>query len=126
MNDEEASGNFKRIPALVGDQEPTAAGAASGEKEAVAIAAGTLEELSRQSEHQRSERLRNQVHYAIVVLIWLGGFLTALALLCVAWHHMVTVKWCWLSDVQESVLETFLFSGALFSAAGRYVATRIF
>jgi hypothetical protein len=128
MSDEASQNHFKAIPPLPGEQAtpPSGSEPTSGEREAAALAAGTLEEQSKKSEHQRNERLRNHTHNAIVYLIWLSFCLIVVGLLSSAWHHLLPLKWGWLSETQLSVLDTFIFSGALVSVVGRYIMTRIF
>jgi len=119
--------DFRRVP----DLSEAETGAAeqdresSGEREAAAVAAGTLEEESKRSEHIRSESLRDHVHRGMLALVWLIFILIAFAILVVTWHHLVPESWCWLSNTQLGVLETFLFSGALVSAAAGYIRVRI-
>ena len=125
MNDRHPIDDFKRVPDL-GRVETGAAerlGESSGEKEAAAVAAGTLEEQSKRSEHRRSERLRDHIHRAMVCLVWLILFLIVIAILVVSWHHLVPEGWCWLSAIQLGVL--FLFSGALVAGAARYITARV-
>ncbi len=128
MSDEAAANDFKTIPGpTVAESEgnPAAGGDLSGEKEAAAVAAGTLEEESKKAEHGRSERLRNHIHRAVIGIIWIIFGLAAIALLAVAAHYMLPGRFAWLSDDQLSKLQTFLFSGAVTGAAGRYLTTRV-
>jgi hypothetical protein len=72
MNREQPN-DFKRIPELAGaETEPASITEhAEGQKEAAAVAAGTLEEESKRAEHCRTERLRNHVNRAAIAAVWL-------------------------------------------------------
>jgi hypothetical protein len=118
-DDAAPNGGFKRIPDAAVEDLPTS-GDAAGQKEAAAVEAGTLEEQSR----VLTQSIRRHINLSILVLIWLSVALIAIALIVAAIHHLST--WGWLSEIQLSVLDTFLFSGALVSAAGRYIVTRVF
>jgi hypothetical protein len=119
---------FKTVPDLAGTTElrsEDAQGQSSGEKEAAAVAAGTLEDESKKAEHGRIERLRNHVNMAALGGVWLLFFLFTSATLIVALHYMMPTKWCWLTDGQLTAMTTFLTSGAISGAAVRYMTTRI-
>ncbi|MDQ6869142.1 MAG: hypothetical protein M3178_12355 [Pseudomonadota bacterium] len=126
MNREQPN-DFKRIPELAGaETEPASiTGDAEGQKEAAAVAAGTLEEESKRAEHRRTERLRNHVNRAAIAAVWLFFLLFAFGIVAVAWHYLTPEKYAWLSDSQLTTLKTFLASGAITGTAGRYLAARI-
>jgi hypothetical protein len=111
---------FKKIPATAGSEDISMSGDAAGQREAAAVEAGTLEEQSK----VLTQTLRQHINAAIVFLIWLSFVLISVALIIAAVHHLS--PWGWLTEIQLAVLDTFLFSGALVSAAGRYIVTRIF
>ena len=128
MSDSTPTANdFKKVPDLSGAETGVAErrGESSGEKEAAAVAAGTLEEESKRLEHRRSERLRDYIHGAMLGVVLVIGVLIGIAIVVVAWHHLVPESWCWLSGTQLGVLETFLFSGALVSGGARYITARM-
>ena len=126
MNDEQPN-DFKTIPASAdAETEPTpVTGDQEGQKEAAAVAAGTLEIESKRAEHRRTERLRDHVNLAAIVAVWFFFFLFVLAIGVIAWHYLTPEKWAWLSDSQLTAVKTFLASSAVTGAAGRYLAVRV-
>jgi hypothetical protein len=123
MNREQPN-DFKRIPELAGTESEPASitGDTEGQKEAAAVAAGTLEEESKRAEHRRTERLRNHVNVAAIAVVWI---FFSLGIIAVAWHYLMPEKYAWLSDSQLTALKTFLASGAITGTAGRYLAARV-
>jgi hypothetical protein len=126
MNDEQPN-DFKKIPELAGAETEAASATtdAKGQKEAAAVAAGTLEEESKRAEHNRTERLRNHVNRAAIVAVWFFFFLFVLAIGVIAWHYLMPEKLALLSDSQLTAVKTFLASSAITGAAGRYLAVRV-
>jgi hypothetical protein len=128
MNEIPPAEDFKIVPDIAGVPEVQPEGLpepTSGEKEAASLASGTLEEESKKAEHSRTERLRNHVHRAAVCSVWLLFFLVTSALIIVAYHYLVSERYCWLSDGQLTTVTTFLTSGAISAAAVRYMTARI-
>jgi hypothetical protein len=120
-NDAGSAGQFKQIPANAGSEdERTPTEDTAGEREAVALDAGTLEDQTK----ALTQSLRKHVNWAVLLLIWLSAALIAVALIIAAFHHLT--PWGWLTEIQLAVLDTFLFSGALVSTAGRYIVARVF
>lgn len=116
----DAGGEFRKIPETAGSESHSIPGDTAGEKEAAALGAGTLEEQSK----QLTQSLRRHINFSILVLVWLSVGLIGTALIVAAIHHLTL--WGWLSEIQLAVLDTFLFSGALVSTAGRYIVARVF
>jgi hypothetical protein len=126
MNDEQPD-DFKTIPDSADAEIAPASvtGDAKGQKEAAAVAAGTLEEESKRAEHRRTEQLRDHVNMAAIIAVWLFFFLFVLAIGVTAWHYLMPEKLAWLSDSQLTLVKTFLASGAVTGAASRYLAARV-
>jgi hypothetical protein len=119
--------DFRTIPesADAGTEAASVTGDAKGQKEAAAVAAGTLEEESKRAEHHRTERLRDHVNRAAIFAVWFFFFLFVLAIGVIAWHYLMPEKCAWLSDSQLTAVKTFLASSAVTGAAGRYLAVRV-
>src|SRR5829696_8643622 len=85
---------FKTVPQLGATElgASVARGESDGEKEAAAVAAGTLEEQSR----ILTQSLRKHTNLAILVLIWLSVILVGMALIVAVFHHLS--PWGWLTD----------------------------
>ena len=67
--------------------------------------------------HRRSERTRNLFSEGMLWLVRSLIFVTVTAVLVTAWHHLAPSNMHWLSDEQLADIRTFLFSGAVISAA---------
>jgi len=105
---------FKQIPDTAGSEDAASVpGDTAGQREAAAVGAGTLEEQTR----ALTQSLRRHINFSILVLIWLSVVLVGVALIVAAIHHLS--PWGWLTEMKLAVLDTFLFSGALVSTAGR-------
>jgi hypothetical protein len=125
--DDEPPNDFKRIPASAGEETESASvtGDVEGQKEAAAVAAGTLEKESKRAEQSRTERLRNHVNRAAIGAVWLFFSLFSAGIVVVAWHYLMPEKYAWLSDSQLTVVKTFLASGVITGTAGRYLSARV-
>jgi hypothetical protein len=100
-------------------------GNGDAQREARAIAAGTLEDLSKRSEHRRSEKFRDHISHAALGVIWLLFALFVISLVFLACHYLLPKQWAWLDQDQLDTLKTLVFSGAITSTATAYFAKRM-
>jgi hypothetical protein len=86
---------FKTVPDLAGTTElrsEDAQGQSSGEKEAAAVASGSLEEETRRAEHGRSERFNPFTEH--IMSVWLFLFLSSEAIAMPTKRHFSeSVRW---------------------------------
>ena len=124
---DEYPNDFQTIPELSGAEAESVSvtGDAESQKEAAAVAAGTLELESKRAEHRRTERIRDHVNMAAIFVVWFFFSLFVIAIGVVAWHYLTPERLAWLSDSQLTAVKTFLASGAVTGTAGRYLAARV-
>lgn len=94
------------------------------QKEAVALADGTLEDLAKAGEHTRNEKIRNAVGTAGVWVVWILFIIVVAAVITVSWHYIMPEKWTWLTPQQVSDLKGPLI-GAGTGFAGAYFKKRL-
>jgi hypothetical protein len=104
--------------ALVRDSTSAAA-------EAQGYASGNLEQLSKLSQHERNESLRDNVHNMAVCGMWIMGFMFLSGFCIMAYHYIMPERMCWLSSEQLKILTTFMFSSAVTGTAGKYIGDRL-
>ena len=119
--------NRPKIPRGHADTAASRVGAGdnAAQREAQAFAEGTLEEQSKRREHRRSERFRDHVSLAALVVVWLIFALFAVAMLILAFHYFMPTRWGWLDKDQLDTLRTVVFSGAITSTATAYFVKRV-
>lgn len=107
-------------------QEPRFAADANGDatKEADALASGTLEQQSQVKEQGRTERFRDHVSIAILILFWIGFIaLLGAALLWAA--NFLLPTWGLLDETQSSKIFSFLTGGGLTGFVTGYAKKRL-
>jgi len=120
------SGDRPRVPRVNAEVTASAKGDdTAAEREAKALAQGTLEEQSKRGEHRRSERLRDNISNVAVIVVWVLFALFVFATLVLAWHYLTPKRWAWLEQDQLDTLRTVVFSGAITSTATAYFVKRV-
>jgi hypothetical protein len=127
MNEEALPANPARPQVPLEPFLPTMPEGVNGnaQREARGFAAGNLEEISKRSEHRRSERFRDHISNAALCVIWVLFVLFMFAGTFLAWHYLMPRKWGWLEQDQLDTLRTIVFSGAITSTATAYFIKRV-
>jgi len=73
----------------------------------------------------RNDRQNARITAPAAILAWFTAILIAIALFAVAWHHLLPENFGWLTESQLTSIQTFLFSGAVTGAGGRYLENRL-
>ena len=112
-----------RVPDL---HEPVFAADANGDatKEADALASGTLEQQSQVKEQGRTERFRDHVSIAILILFWIG-FLALLGAALLWAADFLLPAHNLLDDNQSSKIFSFLTGGGLTGFVAGYAKKRL-
>lgn len=89
--------------------------------EAAEVASGKYDE----NESARTDQLRQHVHIAVLIAIWVALALVLIALFAISWHYLMPAKWAWLDTDQLTAIKTFIFSGAITGLGNRYLGSRL-
>ncbi|WP_148209801.1 hypothetical protein [Azorhizobium caulinodans] len=94
-------------------------------KEASALASGDLEAEAAKKEHSRTERFRDHVAIAILIVFW-AGFLS-LSVLAVLWfiNFIIPPEKAILTSSQSERIISFLTGGGLTSFVANYAKKRL-
>jgi hypothetical protein len=69
---------------------------------------------------QRGEAYRKHIHFIVMLGIYVVGFIMLSLILIRAWHFAAPDNWKWLTETQTHNIERVIFSGIIFSLAGKY------
>jgi len=90
-------------------------------KEAITLANKKLSAAALESDHGRSERLKDEAITAAVWAFRLSVGLFVAALFVLTWHLLMPEKWCWLSLDATSQLKALMAGLFLSGGAQSYV-----
>lgn len=96
------------------------------EKEAAAIAAGTLDEAAKRNEHDRTEKFRDAVALAVLILFWIAFAAMVVATIIWFWHLITPPGWChFLEEKQLDKIGNLLMGGITTSFLSNYAKKRL-
>jgi hypothetical protein len=94
-------------------------------KEAKALAQGSLEEEAKRNEHSRTERFRDHVAKAILIVFWIVFVALVLAGMLWFWHLIMPESKHFLSSYQTDKIGNWLFGGMLSVFMNNYAKKRL-
>jgi hypothetical protein len=90
-----------------------------------AIAKGRLEREAARSEHERSETLRDQIHYAAVGGFWCAATVCLFGFVVWALHLLGPEAWHFLSPERISKIESIVTTGSVITLIATYFRHRL-
>lgn len=93
--------------------------------ESAKMASDTLDADGKEQEHNRHQKFRNHVNWAVLVIFWALAIGVALGMLVFVFHLLAPQPWHWLSDAQLDKLQTLLGAALLSSALTQYANKRM-
>lgn len=100
---------FKTVPRI--PEPPLGGFDTNADKESALLASGNYEEEAKKNHHNRSELIKDNLHYASIGVIWL--IVAALAVFGISFVIHLATPWGWLPDKQLHDIQNILFSGLL-------------
>ena len=80
---------------------------------------------SQRNEHNRNEKLRNELAWIVRRLLAVIFILVVIALLILAWHYLGPENLKWMSDENLGIVSAILSSGTISALLVHYVRNRI-
>lgn len=83
------------------------------ERESVAYAAGTLEDIEKQNQHARREEFRKHFGYAVIFLLWFSFTVVLIAGINWSYHLLAPESWHFLAPSQVDRIQNILFGSVI-------------